>query len=130
MRKNVVNFAEKCSTDIKIGKCARGFTEVATVFFDPNSFRPLLTSLRTLYAIPPARADAPAGDTNLARRLARVVAIYIPAALPADSSASSKLADGANGINTYRDKSAPQSSSAAGAWGPGASTRRASPSGV
>jgi hypothetical protein len=86
---------------------------------------PLLTSFLTLYAILPARAGAPAGDTNLARLLARVVAIYIPAALPADSSASFKLANGAN-----RDKNAPQSSLAAGAWGPCASTSRASPSGV
>ena len=72
----------------------------------------LLTSLHTLYAIPPARSDAPpAGDTDLAR-LARAVAIYVPAALPADSPASSRPADGANAINTYRDKKAPQPSSA------------------
>ena len=109
--------------------CARGFTEVAPVFSDPDSFRPFLqVSARSTPSLLRERMP-PAGDTDLAR-LARVVAIYIPAALPANSSAFSKPADGANGINTYRDKNAPQSSSAAGAWGPGASTRRASPSGV
>ena len=35
---------------------------------------PLLTTLRTLYAIPAARADAPAGETDL-DRLSRVVAL-------------------------------------------------------
>ena len=50
---------------------------------------PLLATLRTLYAIPSARADAPAGETDL-DRLSRVVAVYMPAALPADSPTSSK----------------------------------------
>ena len=77
---------------------------------------PLLTTLRTLYAIPAARADAPAGETDL-DRLSRVVAVYMPAALPADSPASSKPADGASGIITDRDKNASQPSAAAGAGG-------------
>ena len=60
-------------------------------------------------------------------RLASMVAIYMPATLPAYSSASNNPADGANGINTSRDKNAPQSFSVTGAGGLGASIRRASP---
>ena len=53
---------------------------------------PFLTTLRTLCAIPSARADAPAGETDL-DRLSRVVAVYMPATMPADPSASFKPAD-------------------------------------
>ena len=84
---------------------------------------PLLTTLRTLYAIPPARADAPAGETDLVR-LSRAVAVYMPATMPADSLASFKPADGASGINTDRDKNAPQPSAAAGSGGLGATIWR------
>ena len=45
---------------------------------------PLLTSLRTLYPIPAAKADDPHGETDL-DRLARVVALYMPAAVTTDS---------------------------------------------
>ena len=88
---------------------------------------PLLTTLRTLYAIPSARADAPAGETDL-DRLSRVVAVYMPAALPADSPTSSKPSNGASGINTDRDGNSSQPPAAAGAGGAAApSSAAASP---
>ena len=77
---------------------------------------PLLTTLRTLYAIPAARADAPAGETDL-DRLSRVVAVYMPASMPADSPTSSKQTTGASGINTDRDGNSSQPPTAAGAGG-------------
>ena len=88
---------------------------------------PLLTTLRTLYAIPASRADAPAGETDL-DRLSRVVAVYMPAALPADSPTSSKPSNGASGINTDRDGNSSQPPAAAGAGGAAApSSAAASP---
>ena len=77
---------------------------------------PLLTNLRTLYAIPPARTDAPPGETDL-DRLSRVVAVYMPAAVTTDSPSPPKTADGSSGINTSRDKNAQQPLSPAGAGG-------------
>ena len=63
---------------------------------------PLLTNLRTLYAIPPARTDASPGETDL-DRLSRVVAVYMPAAVTTNSPSPPKTANGSSGINTSRD---------------------------
>ena len=67
---------------------------------------PLLTSLRTLYPIPAAKADDPHGETDL-DRLSRVVAIYMPAAVTTDSPSAPTPTDGSSGINTSRDKKRP-----------------------
>ena len=77
---------------------------------------PLLTSLRTLYPIPAARADDPHGETDL-DRLARVVAIYMPAAVTTDAPSTPTPTNGSSGINTSRDKNASQPLSPAGAGG-------------
>ena len=77
---------------------------------------PLLTNLRALCVIPPARAGAPSGETDL-DRLACMVALYLPAAVPADSTSSPKAAGpgATDGINTQRPPDGAQSSPAAGA---------------
>ena len=69
---------------------------------------PLLSNLRTLYAIPAARSDDTPGETDL-DRLSRVVAIYMPAAVTTDSPSTPTPADGSSGINTSRDKKIPNS---------------------
>ncbi len=72
---------------------------------------PLLDFLRSLYPIPPPRSDAPAGETDL-HRLANMVSLFIPADLPAASTASASFsaATSSGGINTTRPPSAQQAS--------------------